>query len=388
MTRIRILFLIPSLVAHGAERQLCELVRNLDPDRFESHVAVFYPPEQCPGGDLSPSLAGLPQVRLHCLHKRRGALGYLAVLPRLLALARRIDPQLVHGYLDGNLAALLAAPALGRPLVWGIRATNADPSRFRGAAGLMFRAYKWGSRWVDLAIFNSEAGLASHLAQGLRPRATLAIPNGFDTARFRPDPEAGARQLRAWGLAPDTPLVAVVGRLDPVKDHPTFLRAAARLAEARPELRFACIGGGPEPYRRQLQNLAGSLGLDGRILWTGPCEAMPAAYNALSLLILSSADEGFPNVLGEAMACGVPCVATRVGDCGRLLDDPACLADPGDDAGLARAALALLAEDPGRRQARSRALAERIGTTFSCQALARTTGAALAGLLQRREEAR
>ncbi|MGA2080403.1 MAG: glycosyltransferase [Holophaga sp.] len=379
--KTRILFLIPSLVAHGAERQLCELVRNMDPDRFELHVAVFYDPADCIGGDLAPDLAGLAHVRLHRLHKRRGALGSAAMLPRLLGLAGRIDPHIVHGYLDGNLAALLAGPPLGKRVVWGIRAANADPARLTGLSRAVFRAHLWASRFVDLAIFNSQAGRASHLALGLRARHSLVIPNGFDTARFHPDPAAGARRREAWGLAPEVPLVGIVGRLDPVKDHPTFLRAAARLAQDRPDLRFVCVGAGPAGCREHLRSQALALGLGERVLWPGACDDMPGAYNALSLLILSSTDEGFPNVIGEAMACGVPCVATRVGDAELLIGGTGGLAAPGDDAALAQAARRLLEESPVRRRARAAAAEARIREAFSCQSLARTTENALLGLL-------
>jgi glycosyltransferase involved in cell wall biosynthesis len=381
-TRTRILFIIPSLVAHGAERQLCELVRHMDPERFEVHVAVFYDPGECTGGDLTPELTALPHVRLHSLHKHRGAAGYLAALPRLLGLAIRIDPALIHGYLDGNLAALAAALVLRKRLVWGIRSTNAAPSSLGGLARRVFRTSLWLSRYVDLVIFNSQAGRLSHQTMGLRARRQMVIPNGFDTARFRPDPEAGARQREAWGLSPEAPLIGIVGRLDPVKDHPTFLRAAARLAGSRTDLRFVCVGAGPSEYADRLQDQARTLGIAERILWPGNCDSMCAAYNALSLLLLTSRDEGFPNVIGEAMACGVPCVATRVGDAALLIGDTGSITEVGDDAALAQAALRLLDEAGPQRQARARAVETRIRDTFSIQSLARTTEDALAGLLQ------
>jgi glycosyltransferase involved in cell wall biosynthesis len=172
-----------------------------------------------------------------------------------------------------------------------------------------------------------------------------------------------------------------VGRLDPVKDHPTFLRAAARLAQDRPDLRFVCVGAGPAGCREHLRSQALALGLGERVLWPGACDDMPGAYNALSLLILSSTDEGFPNVIGEAMACGVPCVATRVGDAELLIGGTGGLAAPGDDAALAQAARRLLEESPVRRRARAAAAEARIREAFSCQSLARTTENALLGLL-------
>lgn len=379
--KTRVMFLIPSLVANGAERQLCELVTHMDPARFEVHVVVFYDPAACIGGDLTPDLAGLPHVRLHSLHKRRGARGYLAALPRLLALAQRIDPQILHGYLDGNLPALMVAAALRKRLVWGIRAST-EPARLKGPAVAVFKASLWFSRYTDLVIFNSQAGRDSHQADGMRAPNTLVIPNGFDTGRFRPDAQAGSRQREAWGVPPEVPLVGIVGRLAPVKDHSTFLRAAVRLGRALPEARFVCVGAGPEDYAARLRAQAAELGIAHRVLWPGHCEAMPAAYNALSLLILASTAEGFPNALGEAMACGVPCVATRVGDAGLLIGETGCVVEVADDAAMAQAALRLLEEAPECRRERAEAVRSRICARFSCGSLARRSQEALLGLLQ------
>jgi glycosyltransferase involved in cell wall biosynthesis len=379
--KIRILFLIPSLVANGAERQLCELVRNMDPDGFEVHVVVFYDPAQCVGGDLTPEMAGLPHVRLHSLHKRRGGAGLLLALPRLLGLVRRISPELIHGYLDGNLPALMLGWPMGIPRVWGIRASASDPARLHGLSRHLFRTSQWLSRHVDLVIFNSQAGRLSHQATGLRAPNTLVIPNGFDTSRFRPDPEAGARQRQAWGIPAEAPLVGIVGRLAPVKDHPTFLRAAAWISRSLPEVRFVCVGAGPPDYAEQLRDQARILGLTGRVLWPGNSDAMAAVYNALTLLILSSTEEGFPNAIGEAMACGVPCVSTRVGDAALIIGDTGLVTDVGDAEALAEAALRLLGETGPERRARARAAEQRIRASFSTQALARSTEAALRGLV-------
>lgn len=379
-----ILFLIPSLVAHGAERQLCELARHLDPARFEVHVVVFYGPSQCDGGDLTPDLADLPHVTLHHLEKRRGPAGYLVALPRLLRLALRINPDILHGYMDGNLPVLLVGSLLHKRRVWGIRATQINLVKAGGLGLHLMKLAMWLAKYVDLVIFNSEAGLAHHRALGLRAPHVMVIPNGFDTRRFHPDAQAGARQRAIWGLPPETPVLGIVGRLDPVKDHPTFLRTAARVSRERPDTRFVCVGAGPGYYRQSLQDQALALGLGDKVLWPGNCEDMPAAYNALTLLILSSTDEGFPNAIGEAMACGIPCVATRAGDAAELIGQTGLVAAVGDDQELSRGALALLAEPAPERAARSRAAVARIGTTFGTDALALRTGTALQNLLQSR----
>jgi glycosyltransferase involved in cell wall biosynthesis len=376
-----VLFLIPSLVAHGAERQLCELVLHMDRARFEIHVVVFYDPGSYIGGELGSEIAMLPNVTLHSLHKRRGLTGFLTALPRLFALVRRTKPDILHGYMDGNLPVLLMGRLFRKPTVWGIRRSSSDPSKLSRRALRLGALSARFSRFVDLIIFNSEAGRNNHERAGLRGRHAQVISNGFNVLRFTPNSAQGFAQRRAWGVPAEAPLIGIVGRLDPVKDHPTFLRAAARLLREWPTARFVCVGNGPEDYTESLKTLGESLGIADHLLWPGACDQMSAVYNSLSLLVLSSTDEGFPNVIGEAMACGIPCVATRVGDAALLIGDTGAVTDISNDLAIADAVSNILREPPEARAARSHAARSRICSTFSVQALARNTEHALLSLL-------
>lgn len=371
--RTRVLFLIHSLIAHGAERQLCELVRHMDRSLFDIQVAVFYGPESGNDGDLWSEMGGLPDLTLHCLNKRRGALGYLVALPRLLSLMHRVKPDVVHGYMDGNLPVLLLGRLLGKQVVWGIRRTSQDLSKMDRLSRRLLWVMARLSRFVDLIIFNSEAGRLNHAAMGMKAPRMEVVANGFDATRFQPDPSLGAAQRQAWGIPPGIPLIGIVGRLNPVKDHPTFLRAAARVAQQWPSARFICVGSGSETYTAFLVELAKTLGIEDRISFPGACENMPAAYNALSFLVLSSTDEGFPNVLGEAMACGVPCVTTRVGDAQTLVGPWGITVEPGDARGIAEGLSTLLGESPQELAMRAEGSRRRVCTTFSVEALARNT---------------
>lgn len=380
VTRTRVVFLIPSLIAHGAERQLCELVRGMDKSRFEVHIVVFYGPEEHDENHLWTETEGIPDSTWHCLHKRRGIGGYLTALPRLLALLRGIRPDVLHGYMDANLPALLLGRLLARPVAWGIRRTSADLSLLDGRSRWLLRISARLSRFTDLIIFNSEAGRLSHQAMGMQAPRMLVIPNGFDVTRFAPALPSGLEQRRTWNVPAEVPLIGIVGRLEPVKDHPTFLRAAARIARDWPRARFVCVGSGPTGYSESLKRQAESLGLGDSVLWPGACAEMPAVYNALTVLALSSTDEGFPNVLGEAMACGIPCVSTRAGDSERLVGDPEAVVDPGDDTALAAAISRLLREPAASRTAKGLAQRSRMCSSFSTEILVRSTEAALASL--------
>ena len=155
---LRIAFVIPSLTTGGAERQLCTLVQHLDRTRFRADVIFFYPGDADPNGEGWQRSLDLPGVELHCLDKRRGPLGYLLALPRVLKVMRRVRPDILHGYSDGNLPALLLGMLYRRRVVWGIRRTSRDLTKMNRLSLALLRVMVKLSRFVDLVIFNSEAG--------------------------------------------------------------------------------------------------------------------------------------------------------------------------------------------------------------------------------------
>src|SRR5947208_16803147 len=131
--------------------------------------------------------------------------------------------------------------------------------------------------------------------------------NGIDVDAMRTDADAGRRMRQAWGLSGNHFVIGGAARLDPMKDHANLLQAAARFARENSDARFVCIGDGPAAHRLQLTTLADSPGLADRVMWVRDIGDMRAAYNAFDIATLSSAfGEGFPNMVGEAMACGVP----------------------------------------------------------------------------------
>lgn len=368
--------MIRSLEQGGAERQLVTLARLLDPLQFEVTIVTFYG-----GGALAAELRDT-HVRLITMEKQ-GRWDIWRFLLQLVQQLRALAPDALHGYLSGaNLLASLLQPCLpGTRIVWGVRASNMDLHRYDWLSRLEFRLQCVLARAADLIIINSAAGHAYHLAHGFPGDRMVVIPNGIDTDYYRPDPPARLRLRAAWGIAEKITLIGLVGRLDPMKDHPTFLRAAALLARERPDVRFVCVGEGNESYARQLHQLADDLQISAQVIWAGGRTDMPAVYNALDLLTSSSSfGEGFSNVIGEAMACGVPCVVTAVGDSALIVGEAGIKVPPGDPAALAagwRHMLLRLQDDRVRLAA---TLRERIVEQFSRDLLVSRTAAALADL--------
>jgi len=368
-----IAFLIRSLNYGGSERQLVALARGLHERQHDVTVAVFYS-----GGPLERELreAG---VRVRGLDKR-GRWDLLGFLLRLVRLLREEKPDTLYGFLASpNILSVLLKPIFPRTrMVWGVRASNVDLDRYDWLSRLSYGVERRLSRFADLIVANSRAGSNYAVANGFPKNKMMVVPNGIDTGRFRPDPEERRRVRAEWGLAEGEKLIGAVGRLDPMKDHPTFLRAAAMLSQKRGDVRFVCVGDGPADYRRELGALGEELGLARRLIWAGAREDMSAVHNALDIATSSSAyGEGFSNVIGEAMACGVPCVATDVGDSAWIVGGQGLVVPPGDPEALAARWQDVIEKAPEARSAIGLDLRERVVHDFSLDHMIERTAEAL-----------
>jgi glycosyltransferase involved in cell wall biosynthesis len=304
---LKIIFLIRSLYSGGAERQLVVLSKGLSERGHDVVVAIFYS-----GGPLEKELWNT-RVRVRALNKQ-GRWDVFGLMSEVTKVVREERPDILHGYgFDQNLIGTTLMPLFPRMrVVWGLRCSNLPHEDWLTRLGMKLNC--WLSRFPDAIIANSHAGRKYHVAVGYPAEKVVVIPNGIDTEHFHPDLMARGRIRSEWGISEHEKLIGLVSRLDPMKDHPTFLQAAALLTNARKDTRFVCVGGGPADYRATLQNFAKKLGLEERLLWVDTREDMPDVYNALDIAVSSSYAEGLSNVICEAMACGVPCVVTDVGD--------------------------------------------------------------------------
>lgn len=373
---MRILLLIRQLSVGGAERQVCLLATALRQRGHEIKVAVFYG-----GGALEAELAGagIPLIDLG----KRGRWDNAGFVWRLLRTLRCERPDIVYSFLTvANLLNSLLGPCLpGTRRVIGLRASNMDLSRYDGLSRLTSHLETRLAGQADLVIANSERGRQAALAAGFPAARLRVVRNGIDTRRFLPDRRRGAAFRAAWGIAPEQWLVGLIGRLDPMKGHPIFLQAAARLRTTDPGLRFVCVGGGPAALDASLRRQATDLGLDDRLIWAGPQTDMPAVYNALDMAVSASLyGEGMSNTLAEAMACGIPCVTTDVGDAAWLVEDCGIVVPPGDAAALAGGIADLTRRAQQQGDTLGRAVRQHIETRLGEQALAEGTLAAFASL--------
>lgn len=334
---LKILHVITGLSDGGAEAVLHRLVLN---DFTDKHNVVSLTDEGKYGNRLRE--AG---VSVTTLEIPRGLItfGGFYTLWRIIRTTRPdvVQTWMYHADLLGGIAARLARI----PVVWGIRNTILDPGRSARSTiwvvGLCARL----SRWLPARIVVCAKAAASvHKAIGYDAQRMVIIPNGYDVSRFSPDAEARGQIREQWGIPDNVPLLGMVARFDPYKDHANLIGALARLNARGFKFYGILIGTGVDSTNKTLMHHISSSGLTEKVRLLGPLENIPDVMNALDLHVLSSSAEAFPNVLAEAMACGTPCVATDVGDAAAILGDTGWLAPSGNSTALADAIAAALAD--------------------------------------------
>jgi glycosyltransferase involved in cell wall biosynthesis len=368
---MKILFLHRFRNFAGAERQLVELARGLAERGHAITVVTFY------ASDRVSSLLEPAGIRVISLDKS-GRWDLAGFGWRLLRVLRRERADLVHGYLGfANAVLALTKPLHRAKVVWGVRSSDIDISRYDRLARFDAWIEATLSRFPALIISNSQSGKASAIQRGFPAHKVIVIPNGVDLHRFQRSEAERARVRAEWGVSTGTKVVGRVGRIDPQKDFETFLRAAKIISAERSDIRFALVASDPHGMAEQLRAFAADLGLGPELIWNNPREDMAAVYSAFDLNVSSSAyGEGVPNVLVEAMACGVPCVTTDVGDSALTIVAPGQVVPREDPATLATAITSVL-DQPADRAALRQSMADR----FSMDRLVSTSEHAFTAVL-------
>ncbi len=348
--RVRVVHVLYSFGTGGLEKGIATVIRHGAP-AFEHVIACL----SRSGGSERLLPPGTPVVELH---KAPG--NSVLFLWRLMRALRGLRPDVIHtrnwSGVDGIIAARLAGI---RNVVHGEHGWEMqDPS---GAHPRRLRVRRLLSRWVRQYTCVSKA-IERWLRDevGVR-RPVTQIYNGVDTGVFRPGP--GGRVRSELGLPADAFVAGIVGRLDPIKDHPTLFRAFSRLRESVPEARLLVVGDGPE--RERLEREAGE-----GVVFLGDRTDVPEVLRALDVFVLCSRNEGISNTILEAMATGLPVVATGVGGNPELVmpGRTGTLVPPGDPEALC-AALGRYAGAPRLARAHGEAGRARAASGFSVEAM-------------------
>jgi glycosyltransferase involved in cell wall biosynthesis len=359
---VRVTHVVDGLDVGGAEVMLERLVAATR-DRFDHSVVSLT--------DIGPvgrriAESGVPVAALGLQPRVAGA-GRMARLPGLL---RRTRPDVIQTWLyQADILAGLSGRLLRVPVLWGVHRVDLDPSR----TTTRMRVTAWlGARLSPVVprqvVCCSASTLDAHAGLGYRRDRMVVIPNGFELPSW---PAEVRPEVRAeLGLAPEVPLVGLVARWDPQKDHATFARAAGRITAARPDVAFVLCGKGVDGANDELRSWLAAAGALERSHLLGLRHDVGRIQAALDVAVSSSAGEAFPLAVGEAMAAGVPCVVTDVGDSALLVGSTGRVVPRGDDAGLAAGVLDVLALTGDERRALGAAARERIAAEFSLAAAA------------------
>lgn len=355
-SRPHILHVLPTLGAGGMELALARVARALSSEMRHSICCLR-------GQPLIADRFG-PEVEIVCLDAGR----HDPSLPcRLRRLIRRLAPTAIHARNWGAWpdVAVARLTLLRRPpLIFSFHGLD-DP------AGLSRRrrvAFRMLAR-ITTRIFTVSAETRRLLIEDVGlPGAIDVIPNGVDTERFSPAPPRAAGG--PYGSSPQAAsapfVIGAAGGLTPVKNQALLIRAVADLASAGRNVELRLAGDGP--LRNELAALARACGAESRIHLLGRVDDMPTFLCGLDVFALTSDSEAHPNALLEAMACGLPCVATGVGGVTEALDNgqAGVLVPPGDRDALVRA-LAELFDQPQRRHALAHAARDRACLQFSLE---------------------
>ncbi|MBD1920399.1 glycosyltransferase [Microcoleus sp. FACHB-831] len=332
--KISIVFIITGLSLGGAEMMLYKVLSRLDRKQFDPVVVSL----KCKGtlGDRISDLS----IPVYTIGMKPGV-PTLSSTWRLVRTVRQLKPDLIQGWMyHGNLAGQLATITATKPVpvIWNIRhSLNSLYSEKAGTIAVIKFLAKL-SNYPAQILYNSKTSAIHHEELGYKADKTKIIPNGFDTDLFAPSTAARSSLRTELGITDNEFIIGLMGRYHPQKDHANFLQAAAILLQTSPDIHFVLAGTAISRENTALQDVIETLGITEQIHLLGERDDMPRLTAALDIASSSSCyGEAFPNVIGEAMSCGVPCVVTDVGDSAWIVGDTGRVVPARDPQALAHA---------------------------------------------------
>ena len=346
---VKVLFVSSGLGCGGAETMLFSLLQHMDRRRIIPEVISL-----TGLGDIGQKIRdlGIP-VETSNFTRKTDRFQWSSFM-RLCRKINSCRPDVVQTWqYHADLVAGAAARFSGiKAISWGVRNGDLLPGHTKRSTRIVRGISSALSHCVPKAIlFNSESSRKVHIRAGYDARRTKVIPNGFDIGKYAPNPSIRRALRHELMLDEHTPLVGFVCRNDPVKNHEGFLRAASMINAGIPGVHYVLVGPGIDHDNRRLSQIIGMMGMGERVHMLGYREDISILMAAFDVLVSASHSEAFPNVLGEAMSCGVICVATNAGDSDQIIGDTGRVVPLRDMESLAEGVLAVLAMSKAERTA-------------------------------------
>jgi len=358
------LHVITGLSRGGAEAMLYNLL-SASSDRDLEHAVVSL----TRGGIYEEKIRDLG-IRVYSLDMKAGIPDPRAIF-RLRSIIREFDPDLTHSWLYHAIFLSIFAKS-NHSILAGIHHSLYDLSKEKGHTRLIIRAIARFDKRLAKLVYCSETSRLQHEAIGYRSEVAIVIPNGFDCSRFQPMVQDKMHIRDAVGLGRSAFVIGHIGRYHEIKDHANLIEAFSLLAREHENSHLVMIGPNVDYDNRELTELIGRSGFGERIYLFGERDDIPNILNTFDVLVNCSRSEAFPNVLGEAMACGIPCIATDVGDSALILGASGFTVPPRDSRALADALIRYIHLPPAQQFQLSHAARDRIVENFSLETVAKT----------------
>lgn len=361
---MKILHIVIGLDVGGAEMMLKRLVTSYCGDSRFNHVVISLTGL----GTIGPQLQARG-IQVYALNMNT-VVGFLLAFIRLFFLVRKIRPDIVQTWMyhADLLGGIVAKLALSCPVIWGVRTT--DIKNLSHNTLFVQRLCAYISSFVpDIISCPAEAARKSHVSIGYAAHKMRVVPNGYDFSWLQATMADRLSIRKNCGISADAMVVGSLGRFHDVKNHENFVKAMGKLAPRYPQLMVLMVGRGVERNNAELWNWIVNTGFSERFVLLGERSDVPQCLSAMDIFCLHSRSEAFPNVLAEAMAMGLPCVATDVGDAALLLGGEGRVVVKEDSSALAAAVEDLILLDTAARMSIGQRAKDRIVSSYSMEAV-------------------
>jgi glycosyltransferase involved in cell wall biosynthesis len=365
--QIPILHILPGLNIGGTEMLLFRLLKGMDNEQFR-HVVVSMKEE----GDVGAMISEMG-VPVFSMGPRR-KLSWIPGIRKVARIVREHKPMIIQGWLyHGNMVATMVHWMTGKKaaLMWNIQQALHDPGYETKEVRRLISLGARLSMRPDVIIYISEAGMRHHSKFGYYEDRSMVIHNGIDTGLFRPSTELRNKMRSELNINEETTAVGLIARYSPVKDLDNFIEAANLVLRDERDVVFVCAGPGLERENSELMDKISEAGLDENIVLLGVRRNIQNLLPGLDIVVLSSKSEGFGMVIGEAMACGVPCVTTDVGDTAKLIGNTGLVVEPSNPYALSAGISDYVALGPILRKRRGEMARERVVENYPLEKMIR-----------------